>query len=260
VTQQEMAAALAQQALVPMQQQLDQTRSLLRVLADDTQKEDIAKDFVEDFDETLTLAALKLSRELPLRLSSRLIEQRPDVRIAEAQLRSAATRYGVAVITADSGGMAFSPKWMLKNGGRFFDLKGNAAQAIFGAGKMRAKSRSAQQALTQAAAQYRSVVMVALQNVADALYVIKADALALKAAEKVAQTASKKGDLTRKNYEAGSLDFPALQVAQQNEQLATINLLYAQTNRMGDTVALFQALGGGWWGREARDRAQTKRH
>jgi NodT family efflux transporter outer membrane factor (OMF) lipoprotein len=268
VTQQEMAAALAQQALVPMQQQLDQTRSLLRVLAGDTQNEDIAKDFVEDFDETLTLAALQLSQELPLRLSSRLIEQRPDVRLAETQLRSAAARYGVVVantlpqfnITADSGGMASSSKWMLKNGGRFFDLKGNAAQTIFGAGKLRAKSHSAQQALTHAAAQYRSVVMVALQNVADALYVIKADALALKATEKVAQTASKKGDLTRKNYEAGSLDFPTLQAAQQNEQLATINLLHAQTNRMGDTVALFQALGGGWWGREARDRAQAKRH
>jgi len=259
VTQQVMAAALVQQALVPMQQQLDQTRNLLRVLAGDALNDDIEIDFVEDFDETLTLAALRLSQELPSRLSSRLIEQRPDVRIAEAQLRSTAARYGVAVIntlpqfniTGDNGGMAASPKWMLRNGGRFFDLKSNAAQTIFGAGKLRAKSRSAQQALTQAAAQYRRVVMVALQNMADALYVVRADALALTAVEKKALAAGKKGEMTRKNYEAGSVNFPTLQAAQQNEQLATINLLHAQTNRMGDTVALLQALGGGWWGNEA---------
>jgi outer membrane protein TolC len=64
------------------------------------------------------------------------------------------------------------------------------------------------------------------------------------------------GDLTRKQYEAGAVDFQTLLMAQQNEQLATINLVQAQTNRLGDTAALYQALGGGWWNRE-QDKETT---
>jgi outer membrane protein TolC len=52
--------------------------------------------------------------------------------------------------------------------------------------------------------------------------------------------------LTRKQYEAGAVDFQTFLVAQQNEQLAVINLIRAQTNRLGNTAALFHALGGGW--------------
>ncbi|OIR05589.1 outer membrane protein OprM precursor [mine drainage metagenome] len=258
VTQQELTCALAQQALVPLQQQLEKTRDLLRVLAGNTPDQDI--------DETFTLDSLHLPQKLPLSLPSRLVEQRPDVRIAEAQLHYASAQYGVAIantlpqfaITGAIGGMASSPSWMFKSGGGFFDLTGNVAQTIFDGGTLRAKSRAAQQGLNLAGAQYRSVVMAALQNVADALYVIQSDAQALKAAATAAQAAGKMGDLTQKQYEAGAVDFQTLLVVQQNEQLANINLVQAQTNRLGDTAALFQALGGGWWNRETKDTAGTK--
>ena len=247
VTQQQMTAAQAQQALVPLQQQLEQTRNLLRALAGNTPDQDV--------EETFTLEGLHLPQALPLSLPSKLVEQRPDVRSAEAQLHYASAQYGVAVantlpqfaITGAIGGMASTPSWMFKNGGGFFNLTGDIAQTIFDGGTLRAKSRAAQQGLAQAGAQYRSVVMAALQNVADALYVIQSDAQALKAAAEAAQAASKLSELTRKQYEAGYVDFQTALLAQQNEQLASINLIQAQTNRLGDTAALFQALGGGWW-------------
>jgi NodT family efflux transporter outer membrane factor (OMF) lipoprotein len=243
VTAQELTSALAQQALVPLQQQLEQTRNLLRVLAGNTPDEDIEEKF--------TLEALQLPQKLPLSLPSKLVEQRPDVRIAEAQLHYASAQYGVAIANtmpqfAVTGGMAASPAWMFKNGGYFFDLTSNATQTIFDGGTLRAKSRTAQQGLDQAAAQYRSVVMDALQNVADSLYVIQSDARSLKAAATTARASGKIGELTRKQYEAGAVDFQTFLVAQQNEQLAVINLIRAQTNRLGNTAALFQALGGGW--------------
>lgn len=258
VTQQEMAGALAQQALAPLQQQLEQTRDLLRVLTGNTPDQDI--------DETFTLDDLHLPQALPLSLPSRLVEQRPDVRIAEAQLHYASAQYGVAVantlpqfaITGAIGGMASSPSWMFKNGGGFFNLTGDVAQTIFDGGTLRAKSRAAKQGLHLAGAQYRGVVMSALQNVADTLYVIQSDAQALKAAAAAAKAANRMGELTRKQYEAGSVDFQTLLTVQQNEQLANINLIQAQTNRLGDTAALFQALGGGWWNREAKDKAEAK--
>jgi len=257
-TQQEMTAALAQQELVPLQLQLEQTRDLLRVLAGNTPDQDIEEKF--------TLEELHLPKSLPLSLPSKLVEQRPDVRIAEAELHYASAQYGVAIantlpqfaVTGAIGGMASSPTWMFRNGGGFFDLTGNVAQTIFDGGTLRAKSRAAQQGLTQAAAQYRSVVMAALQDVADTLHVIQSDAQALKAAATATQAASKMGELARKQYEAGAVDFQTLLVAQQNEQLAIINLVQAQTNRLGDTAALFQALGGGWWNNETQDKAGAK--
>ncbi len=258
VAQQESELALAQQALFPLQQQLEQTRNLLRVLAGNTPDADVP--------ETFTLETLHLPQKLPLSLPSKLVEQRPDVRIAEAQLHAASAQYGVAVantlpqfaITGAIGGMASSPVWMFRNGGGFFDLTGNVAQTIFDGGTLRAQSRAAQEAMNQAAAQYRSVVMTALQNVADALYVIQSDAQALKAAATVAKAGSDVSALTRKQYEAGYVDYQTWLVAQQNEQLAAINLVQAQTNRLGDTAALFQALGGGWWNREKMNTAEAK--
>ena len=258
VAQQESSLAQAQQALVPLQQQLEQTRNLLHALAGDTP--DV------EMQETFTLESLHLPQELPLSLPSKMVEQRPDVRIAEAQLHAASAQYGVAVanrlpqfaISGAIGGMASTPDWMFKNGGPFFSLTGNIAQTIFDGGTLRAQSRAAQEALNQSAAQYRGVVIVALQNVADALYVIQSDAQALKAAAASAQAVSGVSALTRKQYDAGYVDYQTLLAAQQNEQWASINLVQAQTNRLGDTAALFQALGGGWWNRDKTDTAEAK--
>ena len=258
VAQLESNLALVQQSLVPLQQHLQQTRNLLHALAGESP--------VAEMQETFTLESLHLPQELPLSLPSKMVEQRPDVRIAEAQLHAASAQYGVSVanrlpqfaIAGAIGGMASTPDWMFKNGGPFFNLTGNIAQTIFDGGTLRAQSHAAQEALNQAAAQYRGVVIVALQNVADALYVIQSDAQALKAAATAAQSASKVSVLTRKQYEAGYVDYQTLLTVQQNEQFATINLVQAQTNRLGDTAALFQALGGGWWNRDKTNTAEAK--
>lgn len=260
VTQRELDAAHAQQALVPLQLQLDQTRDLLHMLAGNLPDPDA------DTEDAFKLEELRLSKELPLSLSSKLVEQRPDVRAAEAQLRIAAAQNGADIvntfprftITAATGGPSASPTWMLRDGGRFFDQNGNAAQYVFGANALRAKSRAAQQALNKAAAQYRGVVMGALQDVVDALSIIQSDVRALDADVQAAKSAGETAELTRKRYEAGSVDFPTMRVAQQNEQLALINLAQAQANRLGDAAALFQALGGRWWKLDETDKAKAK--
>jgi NodT family efflux transporter outer membrane factor (OMF) lipoprotein len=249
VAAQESALALAEQSAIPLRKQLEQTRDLIRVLAGNLPNEDVEEKF--------ELSALHLPQELPLSLPSKLVEQRPDVRAAEEQLHFASAQAGVAIanslpqfsITAAVGGMASTPGWMFRSGGGFFDLTADVAYTIFDGGTLRAKSRAAQQALIQAGAQYRSTVITALQNVADTLHIIQSDAEALKAAvtsERAIQTAV---TLTSKQYEAGYVNYQTLLAAEQNHQLAVINLIQAQTNCLGDTAALYQALGGGWWNR-----------
>lgn len=247
VAAQELALAQAAQALPPLTKQLEQTRDLIRALSGNTPDQDVP--------ETFELAYLNLPENLPLSLPSKLIEQRPDVRAAEAQLHSASALYGVSIankmpqfmVTANVGGMATSPDWMLRSGGTFFSLTGNISQLIFDGGTLRAKSRAAEQALVQAGAQYRSTVITALQNVADTLHAIRADADALKAAVAAEQASLSLLKLTRKQYQLGFVSYQALLLAQQNYQVAALGVIQAQSARLGDTAALYQALGGGWW-------------
>ena len=246
----ETALAQAEQSLPPLNRQLEQTRDLIRALAGSAPDRDVP--------ETFELSDLHLPQELPLSLPSKLIEQRPDVRIAEEQLHDASAQYGVAIanrlpqfsVTAEMGGMATSPDWMFRAGGGFFSLAGNVAQTLFDGGTLRAQSRAAEQVLLQAGAQYRSTVIAALQNVADTLHAIESDADALKAAAASSQAARKLLDLTQSQYKLGYVSYQDLLIAEQNYQLSTISLIQAQVSRLGDTALLYQALGGGWWAKK----------
>lgn len=241
------ALSAMEQALAPLQAQLQQTRDLMRALVGNTPDVDV--------DEKFELSDLHLPAELPLSLPSRIVEQRPDVRAAEEQMHFASAQAGVAIanqlpqfaLTATIGGMADSPAWMFRYGGDFFNLVANVSQTIFDGGTLKARSRAAEQALIGAGAQYRSTVIAALQNVADTLYTIQSDANVLKAAATGAQAAQTTVELTRKQYQLGAVSYQAQLAAEQNNQIAVINLTQAQASRLGVTVALYQALGGGWW-------------
>ncbi len=249
VLSQEAALAQAEQLLIPLQNQLEQTRNLIRALSGNLPNEDVA--------ETFELSALHLPQELPLTLPSQLVEQRPDVRAAEAQFHAANAQVGVAVaarlpqfqLSAAIGGMASTPDWMFKSGGGFFTVLGNLSQTLFDGGTLRAQERAAREALVQAGADYRSTVIVAFQNVADTLHTIQSDAEALKAAAKTEEAMKRVADIARKQYQAGYTSYQTVLMTEQNHQQANINLIQAQTNRLGDTAALYQALGGGWWNR-----------
>src|SRR5581483_8913179 len=80
---------LAQATLAPLRKQLAQQRNLLTALAGRFPSDEVAERF--DF------ANLELPVELPVSLPSKLVEQRPDVRAAEAQLHAASAEVGVAV-------------------------------------------------------------------------------------------------------------------------------------------------------------------
>jgi outer membrane protein TolC len=57
-------------------------------------------------------------------------------------------------------------------------------------------------------------------------------------------------DLTRRQMEVGYVDYLTLLNAEMTYQQALLTRVQAQASRYGDTIALFQALGGGWWHRQ----------
>ena len=249
VAAQEAAVAQAEQSLIPLNKQLEQTRDLIRALAGNLPDEDVP--------ETFDLASLNLPQELPLSLPSSLVEQRPDIRAAQEQLHSASAQVGVAVasripqfnITATLGGMASTPGWMFRSGGGFFEVLGNVSQTLFDGGTLKARERAAREGLVQASADYRTVVITAFQNVADTLHAIQSDADYLKAALRSEQAMKETAEITRKQYESGYVSYQMVLIAEQSYQQSEVTLIQAQASRFGDTAALYQALGGGWWNR-----------
>jgi NodT family efflux transporter outer membrane factor (OMF) lipoprotein len=249
VAAQEAALAQIETTLPPLQKQLEQTRDLIRALVGE---------LPNGADETFELDALQLPPELPVTLPAKLIEQRPDVRAAEAQLHAANAQVGVAVaamlpqfsITGEYGGNATQITQMFSAGGPFWSLYGNVTQPLFQGGTLLHQERAAKQALKQAAAEYQNAVITAYQNVADTLHVSLSDADALSADVDAEASAKVTYDLTRRQAEIGYVDTLTLLSAETAYQQTLLTRVRAQATRYGDTVSLFQALGGGWWNRK----------
>lgn len=111
------------------------------------------------------------------------------------------------------------------------------------------RERAARAAYLQAQDQYRSAVIAAFQNVADALAALEHDADALRASAASTEAARITLDIVRAQQHAGYAGYLQLLSAQQSYQTALTGQVQAQINRFTDTAALFQALGGGWWNR-----------
>ena len=204
---------------------------------------------------TPDLDALQLPAALPLSLPSTLVEQRPDVRIAEEQLHAASAGVGVALadmlpqisLSASLGGTATRLGSMFAAGNQFWSAGASLSQTLFAGGALYHRERAAVAAFDQAGAQYRGAVLAAFQNVADSLQALVFDADAYKANHDAEAAAQRSLAYARHALDLGSVSYLALLNADQAYQQALVNRVQAQANRYADTAALFQALGGGWW-------------
>lgn len=257
VAAQEAALSLAEGTLPPLEKQLGQQRDLLTVLAGRLSSEEVTQ--------TFDLASLQLPEDLPVTLPSKLVEQRPDIRTAEENLHAASAQVGVAIanmlpnitLSANNGTSATQIGALFAPGNGYWTLASSITQPIFEGGTLLHKTRAARALLEQAAAQYRSTVDTAFQNVADALLALQSDAKALTANVATERAAARTLDITRQQLELGQVAYLALLNAEETYQQAVINRVQAQAQRYADTAALFQALGGGWWNRSDVAPAQT---
>jgi NodT family efflux transporter outer membrane factor (OMF) lipoprotein len=249
VLTQQAALTATQAELPPLQKQLAQQRNQLMTLLGAPPTEDAGQGFL--------LSNLHLPEELPLSLPSQLVEQRPDVRSAEAQLHTASADIGVAIAN-QLPQLQLTGQWGVSSGGfatlflpgsGIWTLSSSLAHTLFDAGQLEHQKLASIAAFDKAAAQYRSTVLSAFQDVANALRALQSDADTLKATVAAEQTAQASLNLSRQQYELGAVNYLTLLNAQQQYQNALINRVRAQASRYSDTAALFQALGGGWWHR-----------
>lgn len=249
VAQQEASVAGFEGSLPPLEKQLAQQRNLLTALAGRFPADEIAQQF--------TLASFSLPASVPVSLPGDLVRQRPDVRAAEAALQAASAEVGVATanrfpqitLSANAGLSATSVAALGGPGAQFYSVGVGLLQPLFDGGTLLHRQKAAEATLDQANAQYRATVIAAFQNVADALRALQADARAVRASRASVEANARSVEITRTQLEGGATDNTALILAQQLYLQALIADVQAQANRLIDTAALFQALGGGWWNR-----------
>jgi NodT family efflux transporter outer membrane factor (OMF) lipoprotein len=245
------AATLAQEkaTLPPLDKQLAQQRDRIAALAGRFPNQPPGQ--------TFELASLTLPQDLPVSLPSRLVEQRPDVQAAEATLHQASAEIGVATanmlpqfpLSGDIGTEATTLGGMFASGTGIWALAAGVTQPLFRGGTLLHEKRAAEDAYDVAAAQYRSTVLSAFQNVADTLRALQSDASALQASDTAERSAAESLSLAQDQYRLGAVSYLTLLNAETTYQQTRIALVQAQAARYADTAALFQALGGGWWNR-----------
>ena len=248
IATQEAALAGVEATLPPLEKQLALQRDLLNAL--------IGRLPDDERTPTFRLDSLVLPTELPLSIPSALLEHRPDIRAAEAQMHAANALIGVAVANrlpnvnigfTNAGTAATTLSTLFASNTTFWGLAGIITQPIFDGGTLLHRQRNAVANYEQTAALYKTTVINAFQNVADALNAIKEDALGLRAAKKATQAALRSLDIAKQQINLGDSSTLSLLINEQLYQQAELNLIQAQANRLSDTVALFQSLGGGWW-------------
>jgi len=201
------------------------------------------------------MAELQLPAELPLSLPSQLARQRPDVRAAEAVLARAGAQVGVATaslypqitLSAQVGTLTTDAGDLFSGGTGFYYLGASLVQPLFHGGELRARRRSAVAAYEQAGASYQETVLLALQNVADVLRALEADANRFEELADAAERAKGLRDITAERLKAGGVSEAAMLEADRQYHRALMERTQAAADRCADSAALLQALGGGWW-------------
>lgn len=196
--------------------------------------------------------AIPLAPSVGAGIPAEVMQRRPDIAAAERNLAAETARIGVATaelypaltLTGSFSGSDTSlgdlPSSMIGN------LVAGITAPIFQGGQIRARIEGQRASADAALATYRQAVLIALEDVENAL-------TALSAAERrereivVAEAASRNAVLyARSQYRAGLIDFQALLEAERSLLSSEDSRASARADRATATVQLYKALGGGW--------------
>ena len=187
-------------------------------------------------------------------LPAALLERRPDVRVAEAQLVAANARIGVAKSEffprifllgniGVSGGVQDSVSFGPMG---FFGIGPTLTVPIFNMGRVQAGVDSAEARAQEAVTRYQQTVQQALREVSDALVAYRKRQEARREQETLVQILRNATKLSNLRYDGGVTNY--LEVLDNERQLfsAELDLALVQRDELLSVVGLYRALGGGW--------------
>jgi NodT family efflux transporter outer membrane factor (OMF) lipoprotein len=192
--------------------------------------------------------------EVPSQMPSSLLERRPDVAAAERGAAAANAKIGIQTAAyfpsfsiSGAAGYEGSPlNQLITTPFKFWTLGAQATDALLDWGQRHDVVLSARSAYEAAAANYRQTVLTALQQVEDdlaGLRILKAEA---QVEQDAVGEATQAAQIALNEYNAGTVDFTTVVTAQVIELANRETALGISTSRLTSSVALIQALGGGW--------------
>lgn len=225
--------------------QLDRSEHLLATLSGQVLSERKCIDF--------ELSEFTIPESAPLIVPAQLVRRRPDILAAEALLHAANADYGVAVarlypqinLSANLGSQAISSSTLFGGSTSVWSLVGQLTQPLFDT-SLPARKRASLAAFDAAASNYKTVVLSALQNVADTMQSLKHDAQSLTLLSSADAATQSSLEAVTVRYELGVVSYAQLLEMKQQAQQSQIDLFAALALRLTDSIELFSAFGGGY--------------
>jgi multidrug efflux system outer membrane protein len=191
---------------------------------------------------------------LPAGLPSQLLERRPDIQQAEAQLAAANAQVGVAKAqffpqlsisaSAGLGGDSFSN--IFDPDGKTIYGIGSLAQPIFAGGKIRGQYELSKQQKEEMILTYQKTILSAFRDVSNSLIAVNKQHATRTEQQKLVEAAQDATRLANIRYQAGSTGYLEVLTTDTNLFNARLNLINSEQNEALSLVQLYQALGGGW--------------
>jgi NodT family efflux transporter outer membrane factor (OMF) lipoprotein len=191
---------------------------------------------------------------VPPGVPSALLERRPDIAAAERAMQQQNALIGVAVaawypdITL-SGLFGFAGDPLSKvfsAANRVWSLGASASQTLFEGGLRPAATEAARAAYDEAVATYRQTVLSAFQQVEDTLSGLRVLQNQAAAEQALVEASQRAVAVTLNEYQAGTVAYTTVITEQEALLSAQQTALTVLQDRLVDSVALVQALGGGW--------------
>jgi len=191
---------------------------------------------------------------IPVDVPATLLERRPDIAAAERRMAAANAQIGVAnaaffpniTLSGQIGQSASMLSRLFTDAARTWSIGSTLAETLFEGGLRHAQVEQARAAYDGAIANYRQTVLAAFQQVEDQLAALRILADQQRAADAAAAAAREAERIISNQYKAGTVAYTNVVVAQTAALASAETALNVRQSRLVASVALIQALGGGW--------------
>lgn len=194
------------------------------------------------------------SPDIPRLLPSDLLAQRPDLRLAQAEVNAMAASLGAAradllpklLLSASGGYGALASGGFSSLAESVYALGSGLTAPIFNAGRIQARIAAADARLEQVAANYEKTLLLALEDVENA-YVAHTASMEQRNQLTQAETAARNAQrYTDALYQSGAGDYLSVLDAQRNQLGVSYERAKAETAQQVAVISLYRAFGGGW--------------
>lgn len=192
--------------------------------------------------------------EVPPGIPSDLLQRRPDIAEYERTVEAANAQIGVEIasfypdvtLSATGGWSGSQLSTLISVANTVWSLGTSATETLFEGGIRSAAVRAARASYDEAVANYRETVLTAFQGVEDQLSSLRILKDQAEAERLAVEAANRSVTVALNEYNAGTEAYTTVVTAEASALSDAESALTVQGNRLTASVALVDALGGGW--------------